>query len=123
MTEAAPEATAPSTDACKWGMLCHLAALTGLLGNGLGFLIGPLVVWLFKKEDDPFIDDQGKEAVNFQITMFVALIVSALLMLVLIGFVLMIVVGIMMVVFTILGALKANQGELYRYPVSFRFIT
>ena len=123
MTEAAPDPTAPSSDVCKWAMLCHLAALTGLLGNGLGFLIGPLVIWLFKKEDDPFIDDQGKEAVNFQITMFIGLIVSGLLMLVLIGFVLMPIVGIMMVVFPIIGALKANQGELYRYPVSFRFIT
>ncbi|UCD37054.1 MAG: DUF4870 domain-containing protein [Fidelibacterota bacterium] len=123
MTEEAPETTAPSRDVCKWAMLCHLSALTGLLGNGLGFLIGPLVVWLFKKEDDPFIDDQGKEAVNFQITMFIALAISALLMLVLIGFVLMIVVGIMMVVFPIIGALKANQGERYRYPVSFRFIS
>ena len=54
----------------KWAMVCHLAALVGLLGNGIGFLLGPLVVWLFKNEDDPFIDEQGKEAVNFQITMF-----------------------------------------------------
>jgi len=51
-------------------MVCHLAALVGLLGNGIGFLLGPLVVWLFKKEDDPFIDEQGKEAVSFQIIMF-----------------------------------------------------
>jgi uncharacterized Tic20 family protein len=123
MTEEAPDTATPSSDIRKWAMLCHLSALSGLLGNGLGFLVGPLVVWLFKKEDDPFIDDQGKEAVNFQITMFIALLVSALLMLVLIGFVLLIVVGIMMVVFPIIAALKANEGELYRYPISFRFIT
>ncbi len=123
MTEEAPDTSAPSRDACKWPMLCHLSALTGLLGNGLGFLIGPLVVWLFKKEDDPFIDYQGKEAVNFQITMFIALAVSALLVLVLIGFVLLVAVGIMMIVFPIIAAMRANKGESYRYPFSIRFIT
>ena len=122
MSEATPETPALSTEVRRWAMLCHLAALTGLLGNGLGFLIGPLVVWLFKKEDDPFIDVQGKEAVNFQITMFIALIVSGLLMLILIGFALMAVVGIMMIVFPIIGALKANEGKDYRYPFSIRFI-
>ena len=123
MTEATPETISPSRETCKWAMLCHLAALTGLLGNGLGFLVGPLVVWLFKKEDDPFINDQGKEAVNFQITMFIALCVSGLLVLVLIGFVLLVVVGIMMIVFPIIAAMKANEVESYRYPFSIRFIT
>ncbi|UCH61955.1 MAG: DUF4870 domain-containing protein [Fidelibacterota bacterium] len=123
MTDEAPEISSPSRETRKWAMLCHLSALTGILGNGLGFLVGPLVVWLFKKEDDPFIDDQGKEAVNFQITMFIALLVSGFLVLVLIGFVLLVVVGIMMIVFPIIAAMKANEGELYRYPFSIRFIT
>ena len=123
MTDEAPDKSSPSRETRKWAMLCHLSALTGLLGNGLGFLVGPLVVWLFKKEDDQFIDDQGKEAVNFQITMFIALFVSAILVVVIIGFVLLIVVGILMIVFPIIGATKANEGELYRYPFSIRFIT
>ncbi|MFC1547820.1 DUF4870 domain-containing protein [Candidatus Neomarinimicrobiota bacterium] len=122
MTEETAEAAVPSKDARKWAMFCHLSALVGLMGNGLGFLVGPLVVWVLKKGDDPFIDDQGKEAVNFQITMFIALIVSGILVLVVIGFVLLIVVGIMMIVFPIMGAIKANEGESYRYPFSIRFI-
>ena len=122
MTEATTDTTLPSREICKWAMLCHLSALVGLIGNGLGFLIGPLAVWLLKREDDPFIDSQGKEAVNFQITMFIALIISGILVLVLIGFVLLILVGILMVVFPIIGAIKANDGTPYRYPISIRFI-
>jgi uncharacterized Tic20 family protein len=122
MTEETTEATVPTRDARRWAMLCHLSALVGLLGNGLGFLVAPLVVWLLKKEDDPFIDDQGKEAVNFQITMFIALFVSGILVLVVIGLALLVVVGIMMIVFPILGAIRANEGETYRYPFSIRFI-
>lgn len=111
-----------SPDAKKWAMLCHLSALSGLLGNGIGFLVGPLVVWLLKKNDDPFIDMHGKEAVNFQITMFLALFVSLFLILVLIGIVLIFIVGAMMIIFPIIGALKADRGEEYKYPFTIRFI-
>jgi uncharacterized Tic20 family protein len=106
----------------KWAMLCHLVALVGLLGNGIGFLLGPLVVWLLKKEDDPFIDEQGKEAVNFQITMFLAAFVSAPFILVLIGIVFLLVIAFLMIVFPIVAAIKASDGEHYRYPLSIRFI-
>jgi hypothetical protein len=111
-----------SADARKWGMLCHLSALVGLLANGIGFLVGPLLVWLLKKDVDPFVDSQGKEAVNFQITMFIAAAVSGVLMLVVVGIFLLIVVGLMMVIFPIIGAIKANGGESYRYPLSIRLI-
>ncbi|NIN12397.1 MAG: DUF4870 domain-containing protein [Gemmatimonadales bacterium] len=109
-------------EARKWAMLCHLVALVGLIGNGIGFLLGPLIVWLVKKDEHPFIDEQGKEAVNFQITMFMAAVVSGLLILVLIGFVLLLLVGLAMIIFPIIGAIKANDGEHYRYPFSIRLI-
>ena len=109
-------------EARKWAMICHLSALIGLLGNGIGFLLAPLVIWLVKREDHPFIDEQGKEAVNFQITMFLALFVSALLALVLIGFVLMVIIAFLMIIFPIIGAIKASDGESYRYPLSLRLI-
>lgn len=109
-------------NARKWAMLCHLTALVGLIGNGIGFLLGPLIVWLIKKEEHPFIDEQGKEAVNFQITMLAAAVVSGLLILVLIGVVLIVLVGLAMVVFPIIGAIKANEGKHYRYPFTFRLI-
>ena len=109
-------------DARRWAMLCHLAALFGLLGNLIGFLIGPLVVWLLKKDDAPFIDEHGKEAVNFQITMFLALFLGALLTLVLVGIVILIAVVILMIVMPIVAAIKASNGEHYRYPLTIRFI-
>ena len=111
-----------SKEVRKWAMLCHLSALVGLIGNGIGFLVAPLAVWLIKKEDDPFIDEQGKEAVNFQITMFIAAFVSALLIVVIIGIVMLIGVAILMTVLPIIAAIKANDGEHYRYPLSLRII-
>lgn len=122
MTEQAASASIPDQEARKWGMICHLIALVGLLGNGIGFLLGPLAVWLIKREDDPFIDEQGKEALNFQITMFIALFVSALCVLILIGFVMLFICLVLMVVFPIIASLKANQGIHYRYPFAFRFL-
>jgi uncharacterized Tic20 family protein len=112
-----------SNEARKWAAICHAVALVGLLGNGVGFVLGPLIVWLIKREDDPFIDEQGKEALNFQITMFLAGAVSALLILVLIGFFLLLVVLIMMVVLPIVAAVRTSNGEHYRYPFTFRFVT
>ncbi len=106
----------------KWATICHISALVGLLGNGVGFLLAPLIVWLLKRENDEFIDEQGKEALNFQITMFIAAGIGGLLTLVLIGIPLLIVVGVLMIVFPIIGAVKANNGEHYKYPLTFRFI-
>ncbi len=109
-------------EARQWAMGCHLIALVGLLGNGIGFILGPLIMWLMKREDHPFIDEQGKESLNFQITMFIALLISGLLTLIFVGFILLVIVGIIMTVFPIIGAIKANEGVHYRYPFSIKFI-
>ena len=109
-------------DARNWAMGCHLIALVGLLGNGLGFLVGPLIVWLVKREDHPFIDEQGKESVNFQITMIGAVILCIPLIFVAIGIVLMPLIGIFDVVMTIIAGIKAANGEHWRYPLTIRFI-
>jgi len=116
--------TEPITDpeARRWAMLCHLLALSGLVANGIGFLLGPLVTWLIKREDHPFIDQQGKEAVNFQITMFLVLFACLPFVLILVGIFMMIAVGILMTVFPIVGAIQASEGKPYRYPLSIRFI-
>ncbi len=122
MTQEPQGTEAIGREARQWAMGCHLIALVGLLGNGIGFVLGPLIMWLLKREDHPFIDEQGKESLNFQITMFIALAVSGLLTLVFIGFVLLFIVGIIMTIFPIIGAIKANEGIHYRYPFSIRFI-
>jgi uncharacterized Tic20 family protein len=104
-----------------WGMLAHLAAFAGLI-IPLGNILGPLVVWLVKKDTMPFVDEQGKEALNFNITVFIAVLVSGLLTLILIGFLMLLVVGIAWIVLTIMAALKANEGVGYRYPFTLRLI-
>lgn len=103
-------------------MICHIIALVGLAGNGIGFLLGPLIVWLINKEDHPYIDQQGKEAVNFQLTSFLALFVSAILCLVFIGFGLLIIIGIFMTIMPIIAAVKVNDGVDYKYPLTIRFL-
>ncbi len=105
----------------QWGMFAHLASLAGII-IPLGNLLGPLIVWLVKKDTMPFVADQGKEALNFNITVFIAAFISGILTLVLIGFLLLIVVGIAWLVLTVLAALAANKGETYRYPFTLRLI-
>ncbi len=107
---------------CTTAALLHLSALVGLLGNGIGFVLAPLIFWFVKRDDDPFLDDQGKEAVNFQLTMTLAALVSVPLMIVLVGFVLIGLVALAAVVFPVVAAMRARDGEPYRYPATIRFI-
>ena len=110
-------------DARKWASLCHIVALSGLIGNGVGFVLGPLVVWLMKKDEYPFVEEQGKEAINFQITMIIAALVSGILTFIVIGIFLLIAVGVVMIAFPIVAAVKASKGEHYKYPFTIRFIS
>jgi len=111
-----------SSEVRNWAMACHLAALAGFV-IPFGSIVGPLIVWLLKREEDEFINVNGKEALNFQITVAIAFLVCALLALVLIGFLLMAVVGIGALVLTIIAAVKASNGEDHKYPFALRLIT
>ena len=102
-------------DSKNMAMLCHL------LGLFTGF-IGPLILWLIKKDEDSYIDQQGKEALNFQITVVLATIVSVPLSFVCIGFILIIAVGIMDIVCSIMACIAASKGEDYRYPITLRLV-
>ena len=104
-----------------WGMLCHLGALVGYI-MPFGNVIGPLVIWLLKKQESPFIDAQGKEALNFQITMTIAAFVAVLLFVIVIGFPLLIGVALFNLVMIILAAVKVNNGDTFTYPVCIRLI-
>jgi len=115
--------TLDGKEARQWAMLCHLSALVGLLANGIGFVLGPLFVWLFKREDDPLIDEAGKESLNFQLTMFLAIFACIPLLFVLIGIPLLFLVGLTMTINPIVAAIKTSNGERYRYPISIRFIS
>jgi uncharacterized Tic20 family protein len=117
--------SAPGTltqDERTWGLACHLSALAGIVLPTFGHILGPLIVWLVKKDTMPFVDDQGKESLNFQLTVTIALFVSGLLCFVLIGLVLLPAVILADVILVILAAIKANEGVAYRYPYNIRFI-
>jgi uncharacterized Tic20 family protein len=111
-------------DARMWAMFCHLAGLAGFVVPVIiSGIIAPLIVWQIKKEEHPFVDDNGKEAVNFQISIGIYALISALLIPVLcIGVVLLTAVGIVDLVFLLIASVKANNGESYRYPLTIRFI-
>ncbi len=111
----------PGQQARQWAMLCHLAAFAGLVVP-FGNLLGPLIVWQMKKDVDPFVDAQGKEALNFQISVAIAVMVCFLLMLLVIGFPLLALVSIGALVLSIIGGLKANEGLAYRYPFTWRLV-
>ena len=111
-------------DARMWAMFCHLAGLAGfVIPVIVSGIIAPLIVWQIKKDEDPFIDEQGKEALNFQITVGICALVSALLIpLFCIGAILLTAVGTADLVFLLIAAVKANNGFHYRYPLTIRFI-
>lgn len=108
-----------------------MAMLAHLLGAFTSFL-GPLIIWLIKKEDSPFVNDQGKEALNFQITVAIGLFAAGILNIPLafiplvgscVGGILWLGVGIAGLVYAILGCLEANKGTAYRYPFALRLIS
>ncbi len=111
-------------DARMWAMFCHLAGLAAFLPLApvLGGVIAPLIIWQIKKDDFAFVNEQGKEAVNFQISIILYAIGAALLCFACIGFLLLPTVCIFDVVFLLIAAVKANDGVHYRYPLTIRFI-
>ncbi len=111
-----------NNDARLWGMLCHLTALAPLFGIAFGNILGPLVIWLIKRNNFSFVDEQGKESLNFQITVLLALAICIPLMFIVIGIFLAIAVVIAALVFVITATIKASNGEHYRYPFSLRLV-
>ncbi len=116
-----------SKDARMWAMFCHLGGLAGLIMPVVGNIVAPLIIWQIKKDDAPFVDEQGKEAVNFQISLSLyGIIGSVACLITCIGAVLIpFLIGavyIIDLVFLLIAAVKVNNGEHYRYPLSIRFI-
>lgn len=117
-----PQATNKDKEVQNWAMICHLSALAGFIVP-FGNVIGPLVVWLMKKDTMPLVDQHGKEALNFQITVAIAALISLLLFLVVIGVFLIFIVAIGGLVMTIIAGIKVANGDLdYRYPFALRLI-
>ncbi|NJN65820.1 MAG: DUF4870 domain-containing protein [Chloroflexaceae bacterium] len=108
------------SDERTWGMLCHITALAGYF-IPFGNILGPLIVWLVKKDESAFVDDQGKESLNFQLSATIYIIVAAVLCLVLIGIPILIGLLIFHLVVIIIATVRSSEGERYRYPLTIRF--
>ncbi len=118
---AQPTSRMPLPPERQMALFTHLSALAGMV-IPFGNIIGPLVMWLIGKDTQPFVDDQGKEALNFNLTVTLASIVCFILMFVIIGYFLGAILFIAWFVFVIIAAVKANEGIAYRYPLTLRII-
>ncbi|MFH1691735.1 MAG: DUF4870 domain-containing protein [Candidatus Omnitrophota bacterium] len=112
-----------------WAMFCHLSALAMLIGIPFGNVLGPLIVWLCKKNEIPAVEQEGKKALNFQISMTVYIFVlgvsAFLLIFIFIGYFLIPVLFLALIadfILTIIAAVKISNGESFEYPMVIKFI-
>jgi uncharacterized Tic20 family protein len=124
-----PPPPSPESQARTWNMLCHLSALACLIGVPFGNILGPLLVWQIQKDKFPSVIQHGKAALNFQITVTIAAMVAAVVFVVgsffCFGWLLLpvvLLIGLAGVVFAVIAAIKANNGEDYKYPFSFTLV-
>jgi uncharacterized protein len=111
----------PGTDARNWGAIAHLSAFVQFVG--IPAFVGPLVVWLARKDGDPYAEEQAKEALNFNISMAIYFVMSIVAILLLVGIILVPIVAISWFVLVIVATIKAANGEDYRYPFTMRFVS
>lgn len=107
----------PTSDERLLAVLSHLLAIV----PGIGIL-GPLVIYLLKKDDSAFVAANSKESLNFQISVFIAYVIGAILVIVLIGILLLWIIGILNVVLVIVATIRATENKVYRYPFNLRLI-
>jgi hypothetical protein len=122
MEEDTPLNTEEDKQARIWGMLCHLTALLGMIGIPLGNVLGPLIIWLVKKNTYPFVNEQGRESLNFQLSMTIYAIAAALLIFVKIGMPLLLLVAGINFILILIASIRAFNGETYTYPLAIRLI-
>ena len=105
----------------QMGLFLHLSQLANVILFPLG-IIAPVIIWQTQKEKMPALDAHGKMVVNWMISVTIYAFISFVLMFVLIGFLTIIAVGLMGIIFPIIGAVKANNGELWEYPLTIKFL-
>lgn len=122
MTEETPDVPATvQKDTRTWATILHLSQLAGFVIPFAG-LIAPVVIWQVKKEALPGIDAHGKVVVNWLISALIYFAVSFVLSFILIGIPLMLILGVLAIVFPIIGAIKANEDKLWKYPLSIEIL-
>ncbi|MHC4931028.1 MAG: DUF4870 domain-containing protein [Planctomycetota bacterium] len=122
-TREAPERNEEAKQARTWAMLCHLAGISMYVGVPFGNIVGPLVLWLIRKDEYELVDEQGKIALNFQISWAIYIAAAIFLSLFLIGIPILIVLLILQFVLTIVGAVKVNNRQPWSYPITFNFLS
>ena len=115
--------TSTSSSVRTWCILAHATALVGFFVPVAGHIVGPLIIWLAKRQDSPEIDAHGKESMNFQISMVIWNAIALILCLVVIGIPILILLHILNIIFVIVAAIQASEGKLYRYPLAIRLIS
>ena len=105
-----------------WAIFCHLSAFVAFIGVPFGNILGPLVIWLIKKNEMPIVDQEGKAALNFQISMTIYTLVALVLCLVAIGFLLIVPIILANVILVVIASVKTSNGEKFQYPCTIQFI-
>ncbi|GAC1662280.1 MAG: DUF4870 domain-containing protein [Steroidobacteraceae bacterium] len=113
---------APTEHERTWGMLAHLSAFVGLVFPLAGNILGPLLVWLTKRDQSAFVAAHAKEALNFNIAVTLAGVVCGFLALIFIGLLLGMALFIAWLVMTLVAAIRASEGVPYQYPLSLRLV-
>ncbi|PIP58692.1 MAG: DUF4870 domain-containing protein [Verrucomicrobia bacterium CG_4_10_14_3_um_filter_43_23] len=103
-------------------MIAHASALLQFFIPVLGGIIGPFIVWVLKRDTSAYVDDQAKEAINFNITIFIYLVISLALVYVLIGYILLPIIFLTWLIFVLIAMINASNGKRYRYPLTIHFI-
>lgn len=106
----------------NWGILVHAAAFTGLVVP-FGNILGPLLIWLIKKEDSEFVDKNGKASLNFQLSWTIWILLAAVTIFFMIGLILVPLLGLAWLILVVLGTIRASDGGVYEYPLTIRFIS
>lgn len=101
---------------------CHFAGLPIFITTGLANIIAPLVIWMIKKDTMPFVDEHGKESLNFQLTLLIGYVISAVLVYFCIGIFLIGALLIVQIIFPLIAGIKAYDGQPYRYPMTLRMV-
>ena len=110
-----------SQDERNMGIAVQVSSFAGYI-IPFGSILGPFIVWLMKRDEMPFVDECGRNCINFKISLMIYMMISAVLMLVGIGFLLIGVLAIIDIVFTIIAAMKASEGVSYKYPMTIKFL-
>ncbi len=105
-----------------WAMMLHLSMLAGIFAVPVAGLVVPILIWQLKKDEMPWLDPHGKNAVNWILSALLYAVICIPLVFVLIGIPLLMILGLLGVIFPVIAGIKANNGEVWKYPLSIRFI-